>query len=82
MSLLRTTANRQARTQGIETDKGRAIAKSLGTAAHFLRLDVTSEDDWIAAIKDTAATFGTLHVLVNSADVGLSKTVEDIELEE
>ena len=66
----------------IAEEKGRALAKGLGAAAHFVRLDVTSEDNWMAAIKDTVATFGAIHVLVNSAGIGLSKTVEDIELSE
>lgn len=66
----------------IAEDKGRAVAGALGDAGHFVRLDVTQEDQWQAAIATTVARFGALHVLVNSAGIGLGKTVEDIELEE
>ena len=66
----------------IQADKGKAIAAKIGAAAHFVPLDVTSEDQWKAAIAAAVAKFGALHVLVNSAGIGLSKTVEDIELEE
>ena len=47
-----------------------------------MKLDVTSEDNWKAAIAETVDKFGALHVLLNSAGIGLSKTVEDITLEE
>ena len=66
----------------IAEDKGRTLAKGLGAAAHFVKLDVTSEQNWIAAIQEAVTKFGALHVLVNSAGIGLSKTVEEIELEE
>jgi NAD(P)-dependent dehydrogenase (short-subunit alcohol dehydrogenase family) len=66
----------------IQADKGKAVADGIGAAAHFVPLDVTSEDQWKAAIAATVARFGALHVLVNSAGIGLGKTVEEIELEE
>ena len=62
--------------------RGRAVAQSLGAAGHFVGLDVTSEAQWIAAIAETVRQFGAIHVLVNSAGIVLSKTVEEIELEE
>ena len=66
----------------IAEDKGRSLAKSLGAAGHFVGLDVTSEENWIAAIQETVSKFGAIHVMVNSAGIGLSKTVEEIELAE
>jgi 3(or 17)beta-hydroxysteroid dehydrogenase len=66
----------------IQEDKGKAVAGRIGAVAQFVRLDVTSEEQWKAAIAAAVATFGALHVLVNSAGVGLGKTVEEIELEE
>ncbi|HKU96752.1 MAG TPA: glucose 1-dehydrogenase [Vineibacter sp.] len=66
----------------IQVDKGQALARKIGAAAAFVPLDVTSEEQWQAAIAAAVATFGALHVLVNSAGIGLGKTVEDIELEE
>ena len=66
----------------IQEERGRALAARLGAAAHFVVLDVTIEDAWVQAIAATVARFGALHVLVNSAGIGLGKTVEDITLEE
>jgi NAD(P)-dependent dehydrogenase (short-subunit alcohol dehydrogenase family) len=66
----------------IQEEKGKALATKIGAAAHFVPLDVTSEEQWKAAIAATVAKFDALHVLVNSAGIGLGKTVEEIELEE
>ena len=66
----------------IDETKGRALVERIGKAAHFVKLDVTSEEQWIAAIAETVRHFGALHVLVNSAGIGLTKTVEEITLEE
>lgn len=48
----------------------------------FMRLDVTSEDNWKQAVADIKEKFGALHVLVNNAgivEVGniLSTSIED-----
>jgi NAD(P)-dependent dehydrogenase (short-subunit alcohol dehydrogenase family) len=66
----------------IREDAAREVARSIGPAAHALALDVTGEADWVRAIAATVERFGALHVLVNSAGIGLGKTVEDIALEE
>jgi len=66
----------------VAVDRGKAVADKLGSAGHFVKLDVTSEDNWKAAIAETVTKFGALHVLLNSAGIGLSKTVEEIELAE
>jgi 3(or 17)beta-hydroxysteroid dehydrogenase len=66
----------------IAADRGKAVADKLGSSGHFVMLDVTSEDNWKAAIGQTIDKFGALHVLVNSAGIGLGKTVEEITLEE
>lgn len=66
----------------INQDAGQALASKLGAAAAFVALDVTSEEQWKSAIAATVEKFGALHVLLNSAGIGLTKTVEDIELEE
>jgi len=66
----------------IAAERGKAVADKLGSAGHFVKLDVTSEDNWKAAIQETVDKFGALHVLLNSAGIGLSKTIEEIKLEE
>ncbi len=56
-----------------------AIAAELG--GHALRQDVTSEDDWIAAIA-FARSIGGLDILVNNAGLFLMKPVTETTLEE
>ncbi|WP_348525183.1 glucose 1-dehydrogenase [Luteimicrobium album] len=49
--------------------KGAALAAELGDAARYVHLDVTSEDDWAAAVAATVEAFGTVDVLVNNAGI-------------
>lgn len=50
---------------------GEKTAAAIGTAAAYLRLDVTDEDSWRAAVEAAVARFGKLNVLVNNAGIGL-----------
>ena len=59
---------------------GRAVAESVGGI--FLKLDVTSEEQWIAAIAGTVEAFGKLNILLQSAGIGLGKPVTEISMEE
>ena len=43
--------------------------KNGGGEATFIRLDVTDEGQWEAAIKDALSSYGALHVLVNNAGI-------------
>ena len=49
--------------------EGEALAKELGDAAVFVKLDVRSEDDWAAAVKTATDRFGKLDTLINNAAV-------------
>src|SRR5262249_57114455 len=40
-----------------------------GGQARFVKLDVTSEPDWEAAVKTTVSAFGKLDILVNNAGI-------------
>lgn len=50
-------------------EQGAALAAILGEAAIFIRLDVTSMDDWAAAASLAVRHFGRLDILVNNAGV-------------
>ena len=53
----------------IDEAGGDAIATELGERAHFVRLDVTREEDWANAIEETESHFGALAVLINNAGI-------------
>jgi NAD(P)-dependent dehydrogenase (short-subunit alcohol dehydrogenase family) len=59
-----------------------AALAALGNAAGFHLLDVTREDDWIAATDAAVAEFGRLDILVNSAGVALLRDIETTTLDE
>ena len=65
-----------------DSTKGAALAQELGTAALFLPLDVTQEDQWTKAVADTKVRFGGLHGLLNAAGVGVRNDIESCTLEE
>jgi 3alpha(or 20beta)-hydroxysteroid dehydrogenase len=59
--------------------EGAALARELGGAARFIRLDVTKADDWKAAVTLAAKEFGGLNVLVNNAGIAQKPGVlEDV----
>ena len=64
----------------INTDAGARTAaqiRAAGGDATFVKLDVTSEPDWIDAVAATVAAYGALNVLVNNAGTGARYTVEE-----
>ncbi len=60
---------------------GQALAGEIGQAAVFVRLDVTSPDDWTAAVGLASERFGPVDVLVNNAGIGAAAEFEDETLE-
>ena len=56
--------------------------RAAGGDARFVRLDVTSEDDWARAVETAERLFGRLDVLVNNAGIGGGRRIEETTLEE
>ncbi|GAB3607019.1 SDR family oxidoreductase [Conyzicola nivalis] len=52
-----------------------------GGKALFVSLNVTSEDEWNAAVAGTVDTFGGLDLLVNNAGIGDARSIEDTTIE-
>jgi 3alpha(or 20beta)-hydroxysteroid dehydrogenase len=50
-------------------DQGRAVAAEIGERARYARLDVTSADDWDAAVALAEREFGRVQILVNNAGI-------------
>ncbi|MBX3529439.1 MAG: SDR family oxidoreductase [Rhizobiaceae bacterium] len=62
----------------IRDEVGEALARELGGASRYVRLDVTSEDDWTRAIA-TAEAMGGLHGLLNNAGVYRPGTIAETD---
>jgi len=66
-------------------ERGRQTVDAVGAAggqAEYIRLDVTREEDWAAAIDLATGRFGKLDILVNNAGVFVGKGIEEIGLDE
>ena len=61
-------------------DEGMAVERQireLGGNATYVRLDVTSDDDWAAAVELAEERFGSLDILVNNAAINLPSDDKD-----
>jgi NAD(P)-dependent dehydrogenase (short-subunit alcohol dehydrogenase family) len=62
-------------------DEGKAVEAHIseaGYTATFVRLDVTSEDDWAAAVRTAVERYGRLDILVNNAGLLTLETTEEV----
>lgn len=66
----------------INSDKGEEAARELGDRAHFVKLDVTNEDDWKKVIDYIEEQSGKLDVLVNNAGISVFKPLVDMTAED
>lgn len=51
----------------IDEEAGHMVATELGSAAHFLRCDVTEEEQVAKAMETAVSRHGKLDVMLNSA---------------
>lgn len=66
----------------INEEGGRETVRLVGKDAVYFRHDVTSESDWTRVVDDAVSTFGGLHIMLQSAGIGMGKTVEELTLAE
>jgi NAD(P)-dependent dehydrogenase (short-subunit alcohol dehydrogenase family) len=66
----------------IDADGAARKAAELGDAAAACGHDVTSPDQWHAALAFAQTTFGGLHILVNNAGIGTGGTVESTSFDD
>jgi 3alpha(or 20beta)-hydroxysteroid dehydrogenase len=56
-----------------------ARLKSTGAKAAFVQLDVTREEQWVAAVATTIKTMGGFDILINNAGIEVTALVVDID---
>ncbi|MET0343215.1 MAG: SDR family oxidoreductase [Polyangiales bacterium] len=60
--------------------RGKETVAALGGAAHFLRCDVTREEDLTEAARWLEQSWGGVDIVVNNAGVALAGLIEDVSL--
>ena len=63
-------------------DLAKQVAAELGDAAEAVRLDITSEADWAAAVAHVTDRWGPPTVLVNNPAILVVKAIEDTTLQD
>jgi 3alpha(or 20beta)-hydroxysteroid dehydrogenase len=63
-------------------DVGKELADSLGDAAIYRHLDVSSEDDWKSVVDEAIDTLGGVDILVNNAGILRFAALPDMPLED
>ena len=66
----------------VRDEEGRDLAKHIGSNAIYMHLDVTSEKDWAAVMKESTDRYGKLDILVNNAGVSARGTIEETSVDD
>src|SRR5690625_1863092 len=62
----------------VNLEGAQKLADELGDNAIALKLDVSSEENWIEVVEKTEEAFGPVNVLVNNAGIGIFKPLEEL----
>jgi NAD(P)-dependent dehydrogenase (short-subunit alcohol dehydrogenase family) len=60
-------------------ESGAQTASALGEGHGFVRLDVTDEDSWTAAVTETVERLGGLDILVNNAGIEVTSLISEVD---
>ncbi|BCL28713.1 SDR family NAD(P)-dependent oxidoreductase [Streptomyces aurantiacus] len=63
-------------------EQGETLAKELGARARYVHLDVSREDDWVAAVAAAKDAYGKVDGLVNNAGILRFNALVDTPLDE
>lgn len=63
-------------------DEGRAVAESLGDAATYVHLDVTSAESWQNAVVAATESYGSLTTLINNAGIVRAGLIESMPIDD
>ena len=69
----------------MDSGKGLKVAEDIcrkGQKAWFLKMDVTSEEDWKSAVDFAVEKTGKVDVVVNNAGINIRKPVEEMNIDE
>jgi 3(or 17)beta-hydroxysteroid dehydrogenase len=69
----------------IDEASGQGTARMIadaGAASHFLRHDVSREDEWLPVMQAVEQRFGRLDVLVNNAGIAIARNIEETTLDD
>jgi NAD(P)-dependent dehydrogenase (short-subunit alcohol dehydrogenase family) len=70
---------------GRNEERGTALAKEIndaGRRAHFVKLDVTDQGQWTAAVDECRKTFGAPHILMNIVGSNALSMLPEVDLTE
>lgn len=62
-------------------EEGKALAAELGDDVRFVKLDVTNEADWQAAVAEAESAFGPIGILVNNAGILDASPIAEYDLD-
>jgi NAD(P)-dependent dehydrogenase (short-subunit alcohol dehydrogenase family) len=63
-------------------ESGADVAKSLGEGHGFVRLDVTDDGSWQAAVASAVEQTGGFDILVNNAGIEITSLITEVELDD